>query len=153
MEGFMKALEEVMDRTASPQATEKRTKKPWDQVIRENCSKQILDTSIVCKTIDGSTNLKIKVWEANAGSLLYWNLETDVPCMDQDDLHPFMHLHEEGREPFNSIGEKVADNEYSRKLIEWIAKSEEELRGKTGRKTPARYRATLIEQLCALFDP
>jgi hypothetical protein len=153
MEGLTKALEEAMERTASPEATEKRIKKPWKEVIKEKCSNQILDTSIVCKVIDGTTKLNIQVWEANVGCLLYWNLETSMLCMDGDDLHPFMHLHEEGSEPFNNTGEKVADNEYSRMLIKWISKTDEELKGHTGKKTPSRYRATLIEQLCALFDP
>lgn len=120
----------------------------WEQLIKEECSKYVIQKEI--KTL--GITLKIEVLTTKEGSFLTYRLVTSEPATGDLKLHPFACLLQSEDEEIDSVQETVADNDLARELFNWIAKEDKELEGKGGSTGPQEYRAKLIHLLSLLWD-
>lgn len=126
--------------------------------FEQHAKEQVFDKEIVALYTEEIT-IRVQASTADYGTddgrsgFLFIKIQCTPPFKKEEPYHPFMlssdHPSTETVEYIQTI---IADNEYSRTLLEWIAKSDEELEKKCGSADPNLYRAKLIDQISRMWD-
>lgn len=126
----------------------------YDELIKKKC----LNEPIINKVIETSGCgvkyiLTIKLYKANYGNFLYWNVKCNEPYQDTDE-HKLLHPFRRARYPQNTdnIGEVVANNELTITLMKYLAMEDEELRKHIGNSHVLSYRSNIIASMEKFWD-